>query len=656
MATFTSTKRTEPPVWAVLERQLIDALNQAAPVYIDKYTRTGGSLVWTEQYPGDGVWVDDLYEAFFNWPLLYALGGSEYIGEKAVGQWNAVTRQITYDYGRIAREFVCDDDWFHSSENYVYFYAIGLADPANGRDDAPGAALLRLLHGRGPRGAELRPGAPHRPLAVQRQRRPDVPRPLGRRAVQHRARPRQALPDLRDPPEWMERRSTPEERESHRSEGEDGGLWFEDPAKRERIHAMFDKIVMEGDVPVNLGVVGLVAHTYTLTGDDKYRTWIADYVEAWMERIERNGGIIPDNVGLDGRIGENRQGQWWGGFYGWAASSSYQMMFNAMTVASTCAHLVTGDKGYLDLARSQFDMLLERAVEREGRVLIPYRHNEEGWIGHAPMGHQQPIQLWFASQEERDWQRLETIRRGRRRSGAACAQNDPRGADDRAWTRYLAGGCPGFPEEVLQANYREMMRRMDLIESDDADLTDLSQTDEHHWLQRNPVVTEALQLLTTGGPQTNYWGGLARGRVRYFDRGRQRPGLPDDVAALVSGVRPDGIDLTLVNLSPHRSRELTVQAGAFGEHRFSTAAEPGDPAAGSPSTAGISTSSCGPHRDRAQTRHGPALPPAELRLSLARRLHPVPVRRREPGRPPASLPPQRSARVWRAIAALLKVW
>ena len=60
---------------------------------------------------------------------------------------------------------------------------------------------------------------------------------------------------------------------------------------------MFDKIVMEGDVPVNLGVVGLVAHTYTLTGDDKYRTWIADYVEAWMDRIGRTGGSFPTTSG-----------------------------------------------------------------------------------------------------------------------------------------------------------------------------------------------------------------------------------------------------------------------------------------------------------------------------------------------------------------------
>ena len=575
MPTFESTQRTAPPTWAVLERQLIDALNQAAPIYLEKYTRPGGALIWTEQYPGDGVWVDDLYEAFFNWPLLYALGGSEYIGEKAVAQWNAVTRQITYDYGRIAREFVCSDDWFHNSENYVYFYALGLSDPTN-------AEMLRRARRFSGFYMAEDPDVPnydpeHRIIRspfsgstgpLFEARWDDVQYNLEYGHVK-------LSPKFDVPVEWMENKATPQERESHENQSGGGKRWFEDADKRREIHTLFNKMVMEGDVPVNLGVVGLIAHTYTLTGDDKYRQWIVDYVEAWMERIKQNDGIIPDNVGLHGVIGENRGGQWWGGFYGWAASSSYNMMGNAMTVASTCAHLITGDKGYLDLARSQFDMLLDRAIEKDGRVLIPYRHNEEGWVGHSPMGHQQPIQLWFASQEDRDWQRLETIRKGAEEEWRSVKSNDPRGADDRPWTRYLAGDCPEFPEAILQGNYQEMMRRMELIETDRADVTDYLQADEHHWLRRNPVVTEALQLLTTGGPQTNYWGGLARGRVRYFDAQKQRPGLPDDVGALVSSVRPDGIDLTLVNLSPHKARELFVQAGAFGEHGFSSVSESG---------------------------------------------------------------------------------
>ena len=74
--------------------------------------------------------------------------------------------------------------------------------------------------------------------------------------------------------------------------------------------------------------------------------------------------------------------------------------------------------------------------------------------------------------------------------------------------------------------------------------------------------------MTTGGPQTIYWGGLAQGRVRYFDSETQRPGLPQDVAALVTKLEAQSIDLTLVNLSPSTTREVIKGAGSFGEHRF----------------------------------------------------------------------------------------
>ena len=106
--TITSRQPTTPPAWAVLERQLIAAMNEAAPFFVKKYTRSGGTLIWREDYPGDGVWADDLYEAFFNWPLFYALGGSPYIGETAVEEWNAITRQIEHDYGRVHKEFTCN--------------------------------------------------------------------------------------------------------------------------------------------------------------------------------------------------------------------------------------------------------------------------------------------------------------------------------------------------------------------------------------------------------------------------------------------------------------------------------------------------------------------------------------------------------------------
>ena len=59
--------------------------------------------------------------------------------------------------------------------------------------------------------------------------------------------------------------------------------------------------------------------------------------------------------------------------------------------------------------------------------------------------------------------------------------------------------------------------------------------------------------------------------VRYFDVENQRPGLAQDIAALVTKLEADRTDLTLVNLSPGQKRQVLIGAGSFGEHRFETA-------------------------------------------------------------------------------------
>ena len=71
-----------------------------------------------------------------------------------------------------------------------------------------------------------------------------------------------------------------------------------------------------------------------------------------------------------------------------------------------------------------------------------------------------------------------------------------------------------------------------------------------------------------GSPQPIYNGGLLRATVRYFDRDQTRPGLPKDVAALVDKLEADRVGIQLVNLSRTETRNVIVQAGAFGEHRF----------------------------------------------------------------------------------------
>ncbi len=95
--------------------------------------------------------------------------------------------------------------------------------------------------------------------------------------------------------------------------------------------------------------------------------------------------------------------------------------------------------------------------------------------------------------------------------------------------------------------------------------------DVHHWQEINPVVCQGLAQLTMGTPGNIYHGGLLHARVRHFDPVLKRAGLPRDVAALVDRVSSDGVRLTLVNTGLVDPREVLVQAGAFGEHSFTTA-------------------------------------------------------------------------------------
>jgi len=64
---------------------------------------------------------------------------------------------------------------------------------------------------------------------------------------------------------------------------------------------------------------------------------------------------------------------------------------------------------------------------------------------------------------------------------------------------------------------------------------------------------------------------LLNARLRYFDPARKRAGLPEDVAALVSGMTATSTSLTLVNLNQASARTVVVQGGAYGEHRIESA-------------------------------------------------------------------------------------
>lgn len=170
-----------------------------------------------------------------------------------------------------------------------------------------------------------------------------------------------------------------------------------------------------------------------------------------------------------------------------------------------------------------------------------------------------------------DWDRIEHIRQA---SGYDWSRTIPFHSKEDAgheqpWTRFLAGENPGYPEDILKASYSTVCSRLTQIRADEKAET---HRNVHHWQQTNPITTEGLVQLTTGAPQMIYNGGLPSTRVRYFDAERRRPGLPQDTAALVERIEGEQTTLRLVNLSPVHPREVIVQAGTFGEHRFSEVA------------------------------------------------------------------------------------
>jgi hypothetical protein len=238
-----------------------------------------------------------------------------------------------------------------------------------------------------------------------------------------------------------------------------------------------------------------------------------------------------------------------------------------VTVAASCALLLSGDASYLDLPRQLLERVLERAEVRGGRLVVPHRHNDAGRFDYGPLPLRFPAALWNLSMAAGDWDRLERLRRAESRDWQAASRSRSRFEDAHTapWLRYLAGDNPTYPETVLAEALAQVQWKLDQIRVDDWDLT---QVHIHHWQIMNPVTTEALVQLTLGGPPAIYNGGLPFVRLRYFDAAAGRPGLPPDVAALVEKVEATRTVVHLVNLSALHARTVVVQAGAFGEHRF----------------------------------------------------------------------------------------
>ncbi len=533
-----------PPTWALWQRFLIDKMNEAAPVYQERYTRKDGTFVWRQEWPGfDGS--DDGYESYHNWPLLYLLGGSADLHERSRHAWEAVTRQFT-EYGQVWREYDANYDWMHHGESSIYFYYFGLADPTRLRDRSRTLRFAGFYMGEDEEAANWD--------AERRMIRSPINGSRGPRFenewddwATHRAGLARYLAPFEDIP------------------GVEGPIAdWEDDATYAEILKLLNKRMMRGDVPLNLTSTSLITTAYMYTGERKYKQWVLDYLEAWNERIAANGGICPDNVGPNGVIGETMDGKWWGGYYGWRWPHGFNTIIQPLTISAMNAVLLTGDMSYLDIPRDQLDRIMALGRVENDQYMIPNRHMDSGWSDFRPVKPEYPIQLWNMSQAAADKARLDLLPQ---QEITWDHVHPGRGKGDdihiAPWYRWMQGHNPEYPQRIMEAQWAEVVRRMEMMANDDGDPEDW---DVHHWQNINPVHTEGLIQLTCGGPQVIYHGGLLHVRVRYFDVDARRPGLPPDVGAMVNNLRDDGAQVTLVNTNPLEPRRLIIQAGAFGEH------------------------------------------------------------------------------------------
>ena len=521
-----------PPRWALLERLLIDAETAATQEFYDRYFDERGYLECYPRWGGDDG-PDDAAENFAHWTELYALGAPKVILDLYRKAWEGHLRQYTEAKtthvpfardGMYYREFPVMFDWAHNGEGFVAFWLEGLTDPYQDEFQRRTRRYAGMYMNEDP--ISTRNYDPDRRLI--RSMFNGSRGPMMRKTT--------ALDWAGDPFE-VEGRYTPMHGERNYQEMLDHFKDYNDVA---------------GDHPLNLNTTTLALNAYMIDGEPKYRDWAVGYLDAWVERTSANGGIVPSNIGLDGTIGGECGGRWYGGVYGWAHSTinpvdqgiRHRPFFHSRASWGFAnGLLLTGDMDYVDAWRTTLDGVNANAKVVDGVMMYPRMHGDDGWYDFQP----EPfgtgaLHVYYWSMDPAD--------RGR-------VPQDP-------WLDFLEGNNPDWPVQALEDGLEVVRDRVDRLRAD-MSTPDTRLCDDMNGL--NPAQTDVLTSLMLGGLEPGHCGYPLHARVRYFDPERRRPGLPEDVAALVETLSAGEATVSLVNLDQVRGRTVIVQGGAYGEHR-----------------------------------------------------------------------------------------
>lgn len=520
-----------PPAWALLQRELLKANTAACREFFDKYFDERGYLRCVERWGGDDG-PDDAIENCTDWPILHALGASDDVLRMYKKAWEGHLRQFTAAKtthvpfakdGMYYKEFPVHFDWLHNGEGLTVFNLQGLSDPND-----------KLYQQRVKRYAGFYlnedPGAPNYDPKhkIIRSMFNGSRGPLLRKAT--------ALDWAGDPIEVENRFRL---RHGERN-------------YKEMLEHFQDYNDIVGDHPLNLVATTLALNAYLVTGEEKYKRWLLEYVDAWRERMIANNNLIPTNVGLDGKIGGEAGGKWYGGVYGWAFSVKVPQTGKLAHRNSHArgiqgfmnAYLLTGDDKYLEPWRKQADAVNAQKKTIDGKDQYPTMYGEKGWYAYTPNKYTVAAEeIYYLSQKSSDRVR----------------------APADSWLEFLDGKKADYAEAALRGDLDRVRLRVAAMRQDPT-TPDTRLADDP--LQFNPASVETLLEQTVGGLYPAKSGSALFCRLRWFDPARRRAGMPEGVAALIEKMTDNEVVVHLVNVDQLEEKTVLVQAGGYGEHQF----------------------------------------------------------------------------------------
>ncbi len=521
-----------PPYWALLQWELIRNQTAAVQEFYERYFDERGYLLCVPRWGGDDG-PDDAAENLAGWTVLHALGAPDEVLDLYKSGWEGHLSQYTEAKtvevpfardGMYYKEFPVMFDWMHNGEGFSVFFLQPLSDPYDLAMRRRMERFAGFYMGTDPQAHNY--DAEHR---VIRSMFNGSRGPLMRKST--------GLDWAGDSIE-VEGRFKPGHGERNYAEMV---AHFED----------YNDVV--GDHPLNLQTTTMALNAYMLSGEERYREWAVDYLDAWCERTAANGGIIPTNIGLDGTIGGACDGKWYGGVYGWGftvvvpqtgALAHRPYFTNRAHYGFGNGLLMTGSQSYVDTWRGVIEGVNANAKVNAGRTLYPHMHGDDGWYDFTP----EPfsvgaLEVFYWSMDKADLPRVQ--------------END--------WVRYLEGKNPDYPVAALQEDLAEVRERIAKVRADSTS-ADTRMSDDMNGF--NPAMVSRLTELMLGGLPTERLGFPLHCRVRYFDPERRRAGMPEDVGALVESMDADGMTLSLVNTDQVAARTVVVQAGGYAEHQF----------------------------------------------------------------------------------------